>query len=169
MMHKLSYVILIVLLSISLATSTTYNLDQFIGLVEKNSKDLQLAEKDLEMADAMYKEAFSTALPKIFAEGNYNRNLGKMFLYVDFPDFDTGETTRQKFQISYNNDYSLTAMVQQTLFSLQVGDALRAAKQYDKLTEYVFESSHQTIISIAKKGFYRALLLKKNMGSEGSS
>lgn len=161
MMHKLSYVILIVLLSISLATSTTYNLDQFIGLVEKNSKDLQLAEKDLEMADAMYKEAFSTALPKIFAEGNYNRNLGKMFLYVDFPDFDTGETTRQKFQISYNNDYSLTAMVQQTLFSLQVGDALRAAKQYDKLTEYVFESSHQTIISIAKKGFYRALLLKK--------
>ena len=141
--------------------ANSYTLERFLILVEENSKDLQLAQKDLELADARYREALSTALPKIFAQANYNRNLGKMFLYVDFPDFETGETVRQKFQISYNNDYSATAMIQQTLFSLQVGAALRAANQYEKLTDYVYKTSHQSILSIAKKGFYRALLLKK--------
>ena len=152
---------MMLLLLLSAGQSQEYDLDSFIKLVEKNSKDLKMAQKDLEMADANYTEALSTALPKVMAEATYNRNLGKMFLYVDFPDFDTGETTRQKFQISYNNDYSARAVLQQTLFSLQVGAALRAADQYEKLTDYVYESSFQTTITIAKKGFYRALLLNK--------
>jgi outer membrane protein TolC len=143
------------------AVSKVYDLDSFIKLVQKNSKDLKTAQKELEMADARYQEALSTALPKINAQATYNRNLGKMFLYVDFPDFDTGEVTKQKFQISYNNDFSATASLQQTLFSLQIGDALRAANQYEQLTEFAYESSYQTILAIAKKGFYRALLLHK--------
>ena len=143
------------------AISQSYTLDEFIILVEQNSKDLMMAQKELEMADAQYREALSTALPKIMAEGLYNRNLAKMFLYVDFPDLETGEITTQKFQMSYNNDFNVMATIQQTLFSLQVGDALRAAKQYEKLTQYVYDYSFQTIISIAKKGFYRALMLKK--------
>ncbi len=161
MTHRLIGILLIVLISISTGFSQSYTLEQFIQLVEKNSKDLQMAQKELEMADAQYKEALSTALPKIFAEGTYNRNLAKMFLFVDFPDSETGEMTSQKFQISYNNDFNAMAMIQQTLFSLQIGDALRAASQYEKLTDYVYDYSHQTIITIAKKGFYRALLLKK--------
>jgi outer membrane protein len=130
-------------------------------LVERNSRDLKLAQKDLEMADAQYKEALSTALPKISAEGDYNRNLNRRYLYVDFPDFQTGETTSQKFQVSYNNDFNVLARIQQTLFSLQIGDALQAANQYEKLTEYAYDYSHQTIITMAKKGFYQTLLLKK--------
>ena len=143
------------------ADSTSYKIEQFLLLVEDNSKDLRMARKELEMADARYKEALSTALPKINAQGTYNRNLGKMFLYVDFPDFETGAITRQKFQMTYNNDFVASANLQQTLFSMQVGDALRAANQYEKFTEYIYEYSHETIIAIAKKGYYRALLLKK--------
>ena len=124
----------VLLLLPSFASSQTYTLDEFIVLVEKNSKDLKMAQKELEMADARYREALSTALPKIFAEGTYNRNLAKMYLYVDFPDMETGEITTQKFQMSYNNDVNAMAMLQQTLFSFQVGDALTAAKQYEKLT-----------------------------------
>ncbi len=154
-------IVVLAMLMASMAGSATYNLDQFIALVEANSMDLRIAKKELEMADARYREALSTALPKIYAEASYNRNLARMFLYVDFPDMETGEMTSQKFQISYNNDFSATARLQQTLFSLQVGDALRAAKQYDKLTEYVYQYSYQMIISIARKGFYRALMLKK--------
>jgi outer membrane protein TolC len=160
-MQKIFQISRLFLLLASNILAQEYDLDAFIKLVEKNSKDLRMAQKELEMADAQYKEALSTALPKIMAEATYNRNLGKMYLYVDFPDFETGEITKQKFQISYNNDYSATAVLQQTLFSLQVGDALRAATQYEKLTEYIYETSHQTIVAIAKKGFYRALLLHK--------
>jgi outer membrane protein TolC len=63
--------------------------------------------------------------------------------------------------MSFNNDINIMATLQQTLFSLQIGDALKAANQYEKLTAYVYDYSHQTIITVAKKGFYRALLLKK--------
>ena len=153
--------ILFLILGVVYANDNSYSIEQFLKLVEEYSKDLKLAEKDLEMADARYREALSTALPKISASGTYNRNLGKMFLYVDFPDRETGQMTKQKFQMNFNNAFSATAMLQQTLFSLQVGDALRAAKQYEKLTEYIYQTSHQTIIGIAKKGYYRALLLHK--------
>ena len=101
---------ILLLLMTCTAVPQVYDLDSFIKLVQKNSKDLKTAQKDLEMADARYQEALSTALPKINAQATYNRNLGKMFLYVDFPDFDTGEVTKQKFQISYNNDFSATVM-----------------------------------------------------------
>ncbi|MCK4755104.1 MAG: TolC family protein, partial [Calditrichia bacterium] len=104
--HRFIGIVLIVLISISTGFSQSYTLEQFIQLVEKNSKDLQMAQKELEMADAQYKEALSTALPKIFAEGTYNRNLAKMFLYVDFPDSETDEISTQKFQMSYNNDFN---------------------------------------------------------------
>ena len=162
-------IVIFVLISISTAFSQNYTLEQFIQLVEKNSRDLQMAQKELEMADAHYKEALSTALPKISAEGIYNRNLAKRFLYVDFPDGETGETTSQKFQMSDSNDFNVMARLQQTLFSLQIGDALRAANQFEKLTEYVYDYSHQTIITIAKKGFYRALLFKKVWDVKGAA
>jgi outer membrane protein TolC len=161
MINKLNKVIALFIIMSSAAFSQTYTLDQFIQLVEKNSRDLKMAQTELAMADAQYKEALSTALPKISASGLYNRNLAKMFLYVDFPDMETGETTSQKFQMSYNNDFNVLATIQQTLLSLQIGDALTAANQYEMLIAYVYDYSHQTIITMAKKGFYRALLFKK--------
>lgn len=168
---KLIYILLVLLFygQLIAADSTAYKIDQFLDLVEENSKDLRLAQKEREMADALYKEALSTALPKINAQGTYNRNLGKMFLYVDFPDFETGAITRQKFQMSYNNDFAASVNLQQTLFSLQVGDALRAADQYEKFSEYLYDYSHETIVAIAKKGYYRALLLKKIWEVRGSA
>ena len=99
MTFKLIRIVILMLIVTSSAFSQTYTLQKFIKLVEKNSRDLKMAQTELAMADAQYKEALSTALPKISASGLYNRNLAKMFLYVDFPDMETGETTSQKFQM----------------------------------------------------------------------
>jgi outer membrane protein TolC len=65
MIHRFIGLILFYFILISSVYSQTYTLEQFIQLVERNSRDLKLAQKDLEMADAQYKEALSTALPKI--------------------------------------------------------------------------------------------------------
>ncbi len=138
----------------------SYDLETFLSLVETNCKDLKLAEKELDMAKAYKKEAVSTALPKIFAQANYNRNLKENFLYIDFPD-GNGGFTREKFKISLNNEYSFNAVLNQTLFSFKVGNALKAAKQYQKLTDFAYNARHQAIIIFAKKGFYQTLLLKK--------
>lgn len=139
----------------------THNLQSFLSLVEQYNRDLELAEKELDLAKTQKKEAWSRALPNISAQGNYTRNLGRRFLYIDFPDFETGETSQQKFQISYWNEFGFNLGISQTLFSFDVGQALKAANQYQKLTDYVYESQHQTVISFAKTAFYQTLLLKK--------
>ena len=142
-------------------STETYNLQEFLSLVEQHSKDLKLAEKELDMAKIRKKEALSTALPELSADGNYNRNLGRNFLYIDLPDFETGETREQKFQISYWNEFGFNLSLRQTLFSFKIGNALRAAKQYQKLTDYVYDSQFQAVIGFAKKAFYQTLLLMK--------
>lgn len=143
------------------ADETVYDLDAFLARVETHSKDLELAKKELDMAKVNKKEALSTALPKVQIEANYNRNLKDNFLFIDFPDFETGEMTNQKFKINYKNEYGLRAVLNQTLFSFKVGTALRAAKEYKTLTDFVYGAAHRAILTMAKKGFYRALLLKK--------
>ncbi|MCX6584093.1 MAG: TolC family protein [Candidatus Aminicenantes bacterium] len=164
--HRLLMVIVYMMLMIGLspllrAETKTYDLETFLNRVESYSKDLKLAQQDLEMAKVYHQEAKSTALPKIMMEGSYNRNLKENFLYIDFPDPDTGEATNQKFKINYKNEYGFQAVVSQTLFSFKVGNALNAAKQYKKVTDFIYNATHQTIVKFARKAFYQALLLKK--------
>lgn len=143
------------------ADAAVYDLEAFLHRVETHSKDLKIAQKDLDMAAVYKKEARAAALPDIRLEANYKRNLKDIFLYIDFPDFDTGEMTNQKFKINYKNEYGLSAVLTQTLFSFKVGNALKAAKQYQKLTDYAYDARHQVIINVSKKAFYQVLLLKK--------
>jgi outer membrane protein len=158
------HLILILLTGFGLQAETktgTYTLEAFLKRVEGYSKDLKLAKKDLDMAKVYKREAVSTALPDIRVEADYKRNLKDIFLFIDFPDFETGEMTNQKFKINYRNEYGLLARVSQTVFSFKVGNALKAAKQYKKLTDFIYRAKHQTIVKFAKKAFYQTLLLKK--------
>jgi len=139
----------------------TYDLESFLSLVENYNKDLKLAEKELDMAQVRKKQALADALPHVSASGNYIRNIGRRFLYIDFPDFETGETQLTKFQISYWNEFALNLGINQTLFSFKVGNALKAAKQYQKFTDFMYDSQYQNVITFAKKAFYQTLLLKK--------
>lgn len=143
------------------AESSSIDLESFLSMVQKNSKDLKLAGKELDMAKVYKKEAMATALPVVMLEANYNRNLKDNFLYIDFPDFETGEMTNQKFKINYRNEYGLSAVLSQTLFSFKVGTALTAAKQYKKLTDFIYEATDQAIMTFSKKAFYQTLLLEK--------
>ncbi|MCK4763524.1 MAG: TolC family protein [Candidatus Aminicenantes bacterium] len=157
------FVLFIVLLLVFCGTAAaeTLDIDAYLALVKQNSKDLKLAKKELDMARVHKKEAAATALPKLMIEANYRRNLKDIYLFIDFPDFQTGEMTNQSFKINYKNEYGLTAVLNQTLFSFKVGTALRAAKQYGKLTGFAYKAADQAIITAAKKIFYQTLLLEK--------
>ncbi|NOX89635.1 MAG: TolC family protein, partial [Calditrichaeota bacterium] len=159
-MQKIKWILLFCLLGAFTLQAKTYTLESFIDLVKKNSDDLKLAAKDLEMAKAQKREAWATALPKISAQGNYRRNLLENYLYVDFP-VEGGGTVRQKFKISKTNEYSVNAVLLQPIFSFKIGTALTAAKQYERMSQFIFQASDREILTFAKKGFYQALLLKK--------
>ncbi|MBN2426489.1 MAG: TolC family protein [Calditrichaceae bacterium] len=154
---KLMFIYLILSTAVS---AQTYDLDTYLELVEKNSHDLKIVEKQLEMADAIAKEAWATALPKISATGKYNRNFLESKLFVDMTNPETGESMTQEFKISRNNEWNFNAVLNQTLFSFQIGNALTAARQYEQLSDFAYRSGYQKIMSAAKKLFYQTLLLK---------
>lgn len=137
-----------------------YTLDIFLHRVQTYSKDLKTARQDLEMAKVYKREATATALPKIQIQADYSRNLKDNFLFIDFPDFETGEMSNQKFKINYKNDYGIQAAINQPLFSFKVGTALKAAKQYKKLTGFMYQATCQAILNVSARSFYQTLLLK---------
>lgn len=141
-------------------TIKKYTLASYLKQVKDHSKDLKLAKQDLHMAKVYKKEAKATALPKIQLDADYKRNLKDNFLYIEFPDFETGEMSNQKFKINYKNDYGIQAVINQSLFSFKVGSALTAARQYKKLTDFVYKATYQAIMKVSRKAFYQTLLLK---------
>jgi outer membrane protein len=161
-MRKILILSFVLILAINAsALADTYNLDEYLSLVKENSKELKTARKELDMADANKKEAISTAFPKLMLDADYRRNLSDYYMYVDFSALNNGEDGgTQKFKINRNNEYGLSVILSQTLFSLNVHNAIKAAKQYEKLTDFVYDASYQEIMTFAKKGFYQALLLK---------
>ncbi|MBN1212582.1 MAG: TolC family protein [candidate division Zixibacteria bacterium] len=137
------------------------DLAQFLDLVEKNSKDLKLAGQELKYAAANKKEALSGALPHVTAGAGCNRNLSDMYMYMDMGalsgDEEAGTT---KFPITRNNEYSANVVLSQTLFNGAVYSAVKAAKQYQKLSEFVYDASYLEIMTFSKKAYHQALLLK---------
>lgn len=137
------------------------DLQAFLSLVRQRNIDVQLAEKNLEMVNAVKKEAWATVLPKLYTEVSYNRNLLTNFIYIDMPDFKTGEMTTQRFKISFNNEYRLNTILSQPIFSFKIGNALRAAYHYEKTSRYAYQAQIQAILTQAKKAFFQVLLFKK--------
>ncbi|MBK7979524.1 MAG: TolC family protein [Ignavibacteriae bacterium] len=159
---KSKLVILLILVFSVKISSQTYDINSFLELVKKNNKDIQIALKDLDIAETQDAQARSNAYPQISAKAGYNRNLKDAFLFVDFGSL-MGESTGapQKFKINYKNEFSAQAVISQQVFNFSVFNAIKAAEQYQKLTDYIFDATQQGIINGSKKAFYQTLLLKK--------
>lgn len=138
-----------------------YNLKDILNLAEKRNKNIQLARSDLEFAAAQKKEAWSTALPKINVDLNYNRNFLQNFFYVTVTD-SLGREQTSRFDVSFDNEFQLNATLNQTLFGFgKIGNAIKAANYFDKFTHLQYSYQWQSIITQVKKAFYQALLMQK--------
>ncbi len=154
--------VLILCFTMSGITAKEFNLAQILTLAEKQSKDLQLAKSELEMATTRIDEAWALALPTLSADLNYNKNLKDQIFYATIPDIVTGEPTIQKFDFSFENEFSATAELKQTLYSFgKVGKALEIAYQYEDFAKRNFQFQKQNILINTKISFYNAVLAKK--------
>ncbi|MBK7106412.1 MAG: TolC family protein [Ignavibacteriae bacterium] len=159
---KNKFLILFTFIFAAQFNAQTYDINSFLDLVKINNKDIQIALKDLEIAETQDAQARANAYPQISAKAGYNRNLKDAFLFVDFGSL-MGESTGapSKFKINYKNEFSAQAVVSQQVFNFSVFNAIKAAEQYQKLTDYVFDATLQGILNGSKKAFYQTLLLKK--------
>jgi len=159
---KNKLIIIFVLLFGSTAVyAQKYDIDSFIQLIKKNNKDILIAAKDLEIAETQDAMVRSGAYPKISASAGYNRNLKDAYMFVDFGDlFGPGGGT-SKFKINYKNEFSAQAKVNQEIFNFSVFNAIKAAEQYEKFSDHIFDATLKGIINGSKKAFYQTLLLKE--------
>lgn len=139
----------------------SYNLNQYLETVRNYSKDLKLAQKEKELAQIQKKEAIASALPMIGLQSGYTRNLTDYYMYFDMSALQPGATGVVKAPVKRDNEFSASVGLEQTLFSPTVGSAIKAAKQYQNLTDYIYQASEQAIQNGAKKLFYQCLLLEK--------
>ncbi|MEZ5357271.1 MAG: TolC family protein [Candidatus Zixiibacteriota bacterium] len=156
----LTAVILILAQSAGAAEPRELTIDSFASLVKQYSKDLKLAQKDREEADAQKSEAISLALPHVSAQASYTRNLSDTYMYMDLSSL-TGEDGIMKVDANRNNEYAAGVSLRQTLFSPTVFNAIEAAKQYRKMTDYIYDATYQQIMTLAKQAFSQTLLLEK--------
>jgi len=86
---------------------TEITIDDYIRLVEKNSKQLLQAARDIEIADATEKTVRSQAYPMIGAELGYTRNLNDIKQPMPVAaDTSSGMLIYQDIDINTDNEFS---------------------------------------------------------------
>ena len=136
-------------------------LEKAISIALKQNRDVLIAEKDRSKAEAQVGEAWAGALPQIYINGQYARNILKPVLFIppNNPINPTNETAI--FEIGSSNAYQMGASLTQPLFSRKVGIALQIANTYRDYTEQSYRATVQAVIREAKKSFYLILLAQK--------
>ena len=146
---------------VMLGYAESYTLSDLLQLAEKNNKQIQLARADLKTASAERLGAFAQAFPKISINAGYNRNLQENLFFFEAPDPLTGQLVKQSFKASFRNEFSMSAVLRQTLFSYEVGMAIQAAHYFDQMTRLIYERTLQEVHVQVKTAFYGALLARE--------
>ncbi len=154
---------ILLLLGLCSAAAEGITLDEYISLVEKNSKQLMIAARDLEIADANEKMARSQAYPSIGAETGYTRNLTdvKRSYPVAVDPSGSGYLIWQDIDSNYDNEYSFGISMTQNLFNMKVFYAIKASREYNLMSGDIFDVQHQAVVTIARKVYYQYFLLEQ--------
>ena len=152
--------IMIVLLLCGLAflprlEAKEYDLQTILKLAEENNNEIKLAQAELQTASAEKLSAISRALPSLNVTGGYNRN------FKDNVVFFTANGEVISFDTSFKNEFQMNAVLSQTLFSFEVGQAIQAARYLDRLTKDTYDYVTDQVLTNVKKSFYNSLLLQE--------
>ena len=142
--------------------SESYTLEDYITGVEKNSRQLKQAAKDVIIAETNEKAAKSQALPTIGAQAGWTRNLNDIETSYPVASVDGGGLLIwDDIDINSDNDFSFGLSLDQQVFNMKVFQAIRASKEYKLMTSSIYDVQHEEIITIAKKVYYQNYLMEK--------
>jgi len=160
--------VLVLIISMHSLSAGTYTLEEYLNLVEVNSKDLVLAQYERALAENQKDQATALIRPMISGSLSYSRNLLEISQEypvgaspIADPDYGFYPLITQDITVSKENDYSFSMGVQQTLFDMKAFKALEASKKYISLTGSVYEAKRQGILTGAKKAYFQTVLLDK--------
>ncbi len=128
--------------SFLLLTGTSHSqelkLEEYVVLVKKGNLDLKLSNSQIVIAREEVNMAKAAILPNIAANGSYQRDFNKNFLFINDPDGGS-----LKFRTNFNNTVGVNAILDQTLFDPQIFAGIKIVK----LTEELSKLNHQNNIN----------------------
>ena len=151
-----------ILFTVSPAYSKQYSMEEYLELVSKNNKDLMLAASNLKSAGEQEKLARSQALPTIGLSSSLYRN----FIDVEQPaavasQAGGGPLIYKDVDVNKDYDFSFGLGLSQTLFNMNVFNAIRASKEYKQMSKSIYDAQSDAIATAAKKVFFQCYLLEK--------
>jgi outer membrane protein TolC len=166
-MRRVKILFLVLLMyGAAFAAAETYSLEDYLARVEKFSKDLTLSRQDLEKADVTVSQAWSSLLPSLGLEAGYTRNLWDVEQSTPIgasttPSGSMYPLIRKDVDTNMDNELSLGAGLQQSIFNMQALTALRASKEYRDLYGTAYGETKKLITNAARRAYFGALLLRE--------
>lgn len=159
-MKKVMSIFILIGLSVFNLTGRELDLKSYMELVEKNSKDLKLAEIDQELAKTQEKLARSAIMPIVAGSGSYTRNILDITTsYAYSADLSTGYFNYMDYDYNSDNDFVFALAVEQKIFDMSVFKALEASRKYREMTGTIYEATRQGILTAAKQVYFQTVLL----------
>ena len=151
-----------ILFAVSPAYSKQYSMDEYLGLVKDNNKDLMLAASSLKNAGEQEKLARSQALPTVGLSSSLYRNFIDVEQNVAVASqAGGGPLIYKKVDVNKDYDFSFGLGLSQQLFNMNVFNAIRASKEYKQMSKSVYDAQSDAILTAAKKVFFQCYLLEK--------
>ena len=136
-------------------------LDSALAIALSQNREVLIADRERDRAEAQVAEATSGALPQLFVSGMYTRNIRLPVLFLP-PNtvFNPGSST-EALELGSNNSYLLGATLAQTLYSRKVGVALDIARTYRAYAGQAYRATSQDVALAVRKAFYAVLLARE--------
>jgi len=144
------------------------SLEDYVVLVEENSKDIRKALLNYDLAGVQEKLAKSAFMPVVSGSVGYTRNLIELTESyavgaVPTVNADTGLYDIYYTDVPANFDNELTFQLgfQQTIFDINALNAIKAVKENKELSNASLEKGRRAILTGAKKLYFQVVLLNE--------
>jgi outer membrane protein len=122
--------------------------------------ELASARMEIDRADAMVKEAWGSALPKLDLNASYTRAIKKPVFFLP-GDFFGKPGTVQPVEIGSTNAFAATLSANQVLFNSAVFVGVGASKIYSRAAREMYKARSIEYITRARKAFYAVLVTRE--------
>jgi outer membrane protein TolC len=139
----------------------TYSLGQAIQTALANSQTIEDAEYSFQIAKEQVKEAWGSALPDIFANATYSRNVLKQQIFLPAEFFGGNPGELRPITVGSDNNWQAQFTFSQPLFEYNVLVGVGAANRFRGLREEELRGTTQFVVLAVRQRYFSALLAKE--------
>jgi outer membrane protein TolC len=142
------------------AQAQKLTLDRAITIAIQNNPYLEASRLEVDRSDAVVREAWGTAMPRIDLTANYTHALKKPVFFL--PDFlNPGSGNIIPIEIGATHSVDMIFYGEQILFDAAVFIGVGAAKTYSQASREGFRASQLDVVTNTRNAFYGVLVAKE--------